>query len=313
MKKLLFFLSLFLLIGCAEHKVHVSSKPKPIPNWYLNPPQGNKNIVYVSGSGINKKQAVLNALSNFISRYSVTISSNFESKVKSFGSGLYNKHSVKEIKATVKQFEVSNYKVVKAEQYSFDKFFVLIKVDINKLYENVKNKLDNRFVDYKNQFNSIIKENLLKQFIELNKLYSKLKQKEDYIFILKIMNKNFNEKKYLAFINKVKNRLYTVKNNLYIQVISNNKSISEDIKKYLTDKGIKLGKSDIKIKINVNKKISTNYIQLTTYNIHINVEYKNEIIGSNYFKIVVPPNTNINGYLFNQIKNQSLEKFLNLK
>jgi TusA-related sulfurtransferase len=312
MKKLIFPLFLILLIGCAEHKVDVY-KPKPIPSWYLNPPQGNENIIYVSGSGIDKKQAILNALSNFISRYSITISSNIETKVKSFGGGLYNKQSSNEIKATVKKFEVSNYTVVKAEQYSYDKFLVLIKIDIYKLYENLKNKLDNRFKDYKNQYNFILNQNLLKQYIDLQKLYTKLKNEENYIFILKIMNKNFNEKSYLSFINKVKNKLYEIKNNLYIEIISNNKKIAEDIKKYLTNKGIKIGKSSIKMIINVNKKTSTSYMNLITYNIYINVKYKNEIIGSNFFKIILTPKSNISGYLFNEIKNLSLENFLNLK
>lgn len=315
MKNIIFFLFLsFLIVGCSSHKVNVSQvQQKSLPNWYLNPPQSSKNYVYITGSGIDKQQAILNALSNFISRLSINISSTFENKIASYGGGLYNKQSMQDIKATVNKFQVTNYTVVRAEQYSFDKFLVLIKVDMNKLYENLKNQLDNRFNTYENEFKYILNENLLKQYIDLKKLYSKLEKEKNYIFILKIINEKFNDKKYLDFINKVKSRLLYVKEHLYVEIDSNNSIIKEDIKKYLTAQGIKLGKSDIKIKINVIKRSFTSYMSLVTYQIYMNVEYKNNVIGNNFFKIVVPKNTNISGYLFNMIKNMSLEKFLNLK
>jgi phosphopantetheine adenylyltransferase len=312
MKRFLPFFFLFLLVGCGNHNVYVS-KPKPIPNWYLNPPKSTQQFVYVTGSGVDKKEAVLNALNNFISRYSVTISSNFETKSESFGGGLYNKNSVNNIKATVKKFEVSNYDLIKVQKQSFDKFFVLVRVDINKLYENVKNQLDNRFKEYQNEYHIISNENLLNQFIDLQKLLKKIQKEKNYISILKVMNNSFNEKSYLSFINKVQNRLDSLKNSIHIQIKSNNYIFAEDIKKYLTNKGIKIGRSDIRLEINVNKKNSSSYMNLVIYQIYMNVKYKNNTIGSNFFKVVTTPHSSVNGYLFNDIKKLSLEKFLNLK
>jgi hypothetical protein len=312
MKKFIFLFSFLFLVGCGSNNVYVS-KPKPIPSWYLNPPQSTQQFVYVTGSGIDKKEAILNALSNFISRYSITISSDFETKSESFGGGLYNKNSVNNIKATVKKFEVSNYDVIKARQYSFDKFFVLVRVDINKLYQNVKNSLDNRFKEYKKEYHLISSENPLNKLIDLNKLYSKIKEEKNYISILKVMNNNFNEEPYLSFINKVKNRLYSLKNSIHIEIDSDNNIFAEDVKKYLINKGIKIGRSDIKLEININKRNSYSFVKLVTYQIYINVKYKNNIIGNNFFKVVTTQNSTVNGYLFNDIKNLSLEEFLNLK
>jgi len=311
MKKLLFFLLFILLTGCA-HKQIVVVKPKPMPTWYLNPPQNNDKIVYVTGAGINKKEAILNALSNFVSRYSVTISSDFQTKLQDFGGGIADKNAAYNIKATVKKFEVSNYEIVKTERYKFDQFLVLIKVDTNKLYENVKNKLNNRFEEYKSAYENILQENPLKQLIALQKLSLKLENEKSYIYILKTMNQNFNAKKYLSFINKVKNRLDSLKNSIHIQISSNNFQIVEDIKRYLTSNGINIGNSQIKLIVDVKKRKSS-IMNLVVYEIYLTTKYKGSIVGSNYFRITVPQNSDINGYLFDDVKNMSIEKFFNLK
>ena len=311
MKKFIFFFIFILLAGCAHNKPAVA-KPKPMPAWYLNPPQSNNKIVYVTGAGINKKEALLNALSNFISRYSVTISSQFQSKSQDFGGGIADKNAAYNIKATVKKFEVSNYEIVKTERYKFDQFLVLIKVDTNKLYENVKNKLDNRFEEYKSAYKNILQENPLKQLIDLQKLSSKLENEKNYIYILKTMNQNFNSNQYLSFINKVKNRLDSLKNSIHVQISSNNFKIVEDIKRYLTSNGINIGSSQIKLIADVKKRKSST-MNLIVYEVYLTTKYRGSIVGSNYFKIIVPQNADINGYLFNDIKNMSIEKFFNLK
>jgi len=312
MKKLVFFLLFILLTGCAHKQAVIVAKPKPMPAWYLNPPQSNNKIVYVTGGGISKKAAVLNALSNFVSRYSVTISSNFQTKLQDFGGGVANKNMAYNIKATVKKFEVSNYEIVKTERYKFDQFLVLIKVDIDKLYANIKNRLDSRFAEYKDVYNNILKENPLKQLIDLQKLSLKLENEKSYIYILKTMNQNFNSNQYLSFINKVKNRLDSLKNSIHIQISSNNFKITEDIKRYLTSNGIKVGNSQIKLIVNVKKRKSS-MMNLVVYEVYLTTKYIGSIIGSNYFKIIAPQNADINGYLFNDIKNMSIEKFFNLK
>jgi len=310
MKIFFSFLFLIFLFGCATKEVK-PYKPKPLPTWYLTPPKSDSKYVYVTGEGVNKKEAILNALSNFISRYSVTISSKFESKSQDFGGGIANKNAAYNIKAVVKSFEVSNYDIVKAEQYKFDEYLVLIRVDINKLYEDLKIKLDNRFENYKNSYQAILQKSLLEQFIYLKELLAKLKKEENYIYVLKLMNENFNEKKYFAFINEVEKKLEMLKNSLYVEIISNNISIKEDIKKYLIAKGIKVGNSKIKLVAKVEKKKSS-MMNLVSYDVYINVKYKGDIIASNHFKIVVPQNTNINGYLYDEIKNLSLKDFLSL-
>jgi hypothetical protein len=311
MKKLLSFFLIIFFVGCATHK-EVVSKPKPLPSWYLNPPKSDNKFVYVTGSGIDKKHAILDALSNFISRYSITISSKFESKVASFGGGLSSKSSRQNIEAIVKKFEVSNYEVVKAERYSFDKFFVLLKIDLKALYNNLKEKLDSRFKIYKMEFVSISKKDLLTQYIELQNLYKKLEKEKNYIFILKLMNDSFNEKKYLDFISTVKKRILYVKSNLYVEIKGDNESILKDIEHYLSMKGIKIGKSDIKMYVKTEKKENSNYVRLNIYHIYISVKYKNSLIATNSFKVILPSSVELNGKLFDNIKNLSLRQFFNI-
>jgi len=125
------------------------------------------------------------------------------------------------------------------------------------------------------------------------------------------MNEKFNEKEYLSFIYEVKNKLDSLKSSISIEVISNNHIIAEDIKKYLTNHNIKITKSPIKMVINVKAKRSS--LDLIAYEIYINVKYKNTIIGSNYFRILLPKSSSLSGYLYSEIKSLPLEKFLGLK
>ena len=126
------------------------------------------------------------------------------------------------------------------------------------------------------------------------------------------MNENFNEKPYLDFIREVKERFYNLKNSLRIEIISNDKTFAEDIKKYLTSHSIKIGKSDLKLFVKVFRRNSKSFMDLVVYNVYLETKYKNNVIGSNHFKIIIPKNGSLEGYLYDEIKSLSIEKFFNL-
>ena len=303
---LYFFLILFLGCGTQPVKVHKITLPK----WYLNPPKSNDTYVYVTGEGFSKKEAILNALNNFVARYNLTISSKFESKQEDFGGGIANRDVKYKISAIVKKFNISNYEVIKAQRYTFDKYLVLVRVNVKKLATNLEFRLDNRFKEYSKIYKSILEENPLSRLIKLKELVKKLEDEKHYIYALKLMDPNFNGKKYLYFIDKVKNEYLKLKQTVKVEVISSNLAVKKDIERFLSKNDIKIGRSPIKIIATVNTRKSS--FNLVVYDIFVKVKYKGSIIGSNYFKIIIPVTSNLNGYLFDDIQNLSLKDFLHL-
>ncbi len=311
-KIFLFFLFLFIISGCSSH-TYVAPKPKKLPVWYLNPPKNSENIVYVTGSGINKKEAILNALSNFIAGYSIKISSVLNINKKSFGGGLYNKNVNYDVKAVISGFEVSDYEVVKVYQYKFDNVLVLVKVDTSKLFDIQKAKLDDRFNRYRLEFRTLLKENKIKRLIGLENLLRKLDKEKNYLYVLKGMNPKFDIKKYLTFIDTVYNTYLRTKTSLKICVKCNVLPIKRDIEKYLIKHNVKIGNSDTVLDVKINKKSSDSIMSLEVYNIYLILKKEDTVIGSNGFKIVVPKNANLNNQLYDEIKNLNIKEFFNIK
>jgi hypothetical protein len=290
-----FLFVVLLFLGCAGNK-----QPK-IPSWYLKPLGED----YATGSGYTKKEAVFNALSNFVAKYGVGISSSLDINKKNYSGGLYLKNSAYSLKAEVSKIEISDYRVVKVYPYKY-RFLVLVKVDKKRLFNRLKSSLDERFKGYKEQFLAIKKENSIKQLIDLKNLLKELEKEKRYIKFLKALNPSFNQKPYMDFIEDVKQQFIKLKHCVKIEIECNNFAIKKDIEKYLNEHDIKVSKSPLKLKVKVIKKSSKGIINLDVYNIYTSLS---DNTGTNHFKIVVPKNTDISGYFYDEVKNMDLEKF----
>ena len=311
MRKFFSFFLFLLILGCRSNQVTVH-KPKPLPSWYLKPPKSDKRYVYVTGSGINKNTAVINALSNFIALYSIKISSSLTINKFNSNGGLYNRSSKYDVKAVIGKLKVTNYEILKVYPYRYNKILVLVRVDKEKLFDNLKNKLDEKFASYKMRYQQYEQENPIKQLIDLELLQKDLQKELEYIDILKIMNKKFNEKPYINFIRKVDKKILDLKKSIKIDLKSNNYYIKKDIEKFLLKKGLKVGKSNIKLNVKVNKKESKQIMNLVVFNIYYELMTKNNIIASNSIKIILPKHSNLNNALYEEIKDKSLKDFFNL-
>jgi len=301
-----FLIVFFIFLGCS-----VKQEKRPsLPNWYLNPPKSSE-YVYETGSGNSKKEAVLNALSNFVASLNVKISSEFSLKKEAFSGALYSKSTQYKLKAEVSKIEISNYEVVKVYPY-FDKILVLVKIDKKKLFENLKTKLDMRFKEYKKRFEKIRQKNSLSQFIELKKLEKSLKDEIVYLNFLKSLNPSFNQKPYFNFIEEVNNYLNGLK--VSVKIVSASFEAKEDIKRYLSSKGVYVDKnSNLILEVKVLSKENKSIMDLMVYNIYITLKEKDKLISTNSFKIILPKTTTLSGNLYDEIKDLSLEKFFNLK
>jgi len=195
MKKIYFFL-IFLFVSCTS--------PQP-PKWYVDTPQDTPYYFYASAEDYTKEGAVKKALSDIASRINVRINSNFV-----INKGIHNKKTYKEIyqqiNTRVKDINFNNYEILKTK-HEDEKYYVLLRVDKNRLKTGLKSKirLELAKIDFKQN------ENPIKKVIKAYKTLQKLKKIKSDVFILESLGADVSA--YLEKIERLeKKALQTIAN-----------------------------------------------------------------------------------------------------
>jgi len=183
MKKWLVILTIFF-ISCTN--------PQP-PKWYINTPSDTPNFFYASAEGYTKENAIKNALNDIASRINVKISSNFI-----INKGIHNQKTYNEIyqqiNTQVNDINFNNYEILKTKKED-DKYYVLLRVNKQKLIQNLKTKIQISFTNI--NFNN---QNQINSVIYAYKILHRLKKLKSEIFILESLGLNISN-----YIDKLKN------------------------------------------------------------------------------------------------------------
>ena len=129
----------FLFISCtgAQKKL----KSQDIPSWFLSSPAQDKNNLYGTSSAYSLEQAKKQALNNISSYLSIEIQSSTEIQ-KNSGNGYYNHNISQNISTNTKKLQFTNTKIIK-DTIINSKYYVLVQVNKNKLFDENKNILLN--------------------------------------------------------------------------------------------------------------------------------------------------------------------------
>ncbi len=260
MRKLIFLLpSILLFIAC--------SSPNP-PQWYNKIYNDNNNIIYATGVGKTKQEAINNALANASAKISVIVKSMYKSlkyQYKGNDTTSYSNNSIFNIETKTNPIEFSQYKILKLQKK--ENYYILIQ--INRI-ENAKYICNN--INYPD-----IDKTSLNIFLNYKKIIFLLNQK-----IKKLKNINALYplcKNKLTQIINLKKEIIKKFNNLSVFIVSNNKNIKnimEDILNIQTSKN-----GNIKIFIHQN----TKYKQIGNYKIttiYLNLKIKADNHSKNY-------------------------------
>jgi len=294
MNKFSIILLLFglLLSGCAS-KQRVVVPKKELPSWYVHPPQSNANELFALGEGENQQDAISNALSLLASTLNVSIVSNFKAKtvVREGSVNSSDATYINNTQSNVKKIVISEYEILHVRKLGFKRYAAVIKVHKEKLFQGLKNQIDQKFEIYKNDSRNLQHLGALKQLA----YYKNIKKSFDYInnalIVMKVLKKGFSDKKYIAIMNEINAKQQYLLEHISFWVIANVKSLSEPVISALTKQKfiIKNRKTKMHYDIYINAKIKKanayGFFLVRSEISFITKNYKGEVLASNVIHV----------------------------
>ena len=208
MKALLtLMLTVLFFHGCGAEKGPIVAAPKPLPSWYTDPPQSNDTFLYEVAEGVDKKEAIANALDLMVSTLSITVSSEYKSST-TVRSGVIesSQHNVDNTVATsVKAIRISNYTVVESTEQGFRRHLVLIRSDKARLFESLKKELDEKLTLLESQENNLQTKNVIEKLRFYKQASATMDSFEQTINVMNVLERNFDSAPYLTTASHYKN------------------------------------------------------------------------------------------------------------
>ena len=185
--------------ACSSAK-RVEIAQKSLPSWYENPPRSSGSELYAVGEGRSKKEAINNALSLLASTLSVSISSTFNAKtvVKEGRVNSSDATYINQTQSEVKKIRITNYELLNAEQLGFKRFAVLIGANKKSLFRGLKDALDQQFMLIYSQEKAVKNENPLRQLAFYHNSLESLKDMQNRLSVMKVLNKGFDTTSYVS-------------------------------------------------------------------------------------------------------------------
>ena len=192
--------SLLFFSGCGSQKRVVVAQKKEIPAWYQHPPKSSTSELYAVGSGRDKQSAITDALTQMVSTLSVSVSSKFSAKtVVKEGSvnsstGVYTDESTSE----VQNIRISNYELLESQSLGFKNYAVLIKSNKKKLFESMKQEIEQNFEIIKQERKSVEHLNMMKHLSFYKKSKETLSRLPNTLLVMSELNAAFDGTAYLS-------------------------------------------------------------------------------------------------------------------
>ncbi len=247
-KTSLALLTTFVISGCYSSQPSVA---KSYPVWYTKVQQDSFSYYYGVADGINKTDAINNALNQIASKISVTIESNFESSRYVDNENL-NEFSKSEIKNKVAKINFNNYTILK-EQKVGNSYVVSLKVNRLTLAKNMEEKIENSLSNISSKLDANYK-NIVQKLRNYSDAKQKLKELEKDVFLASSISSSVDLKEYLDTIHKLNKKILKFKNSISFKIDgdSNYKNVLSEL---INEKGYKVKNynSNLYLKISVKK------------------------------------------------------------
>lgn len=226
--------------GCSGNKVAISVPTKPIPAWYINPPQSDKQVLYEVAEGISKEDAINKALNFMASSLSVTIASEYKSHETKRSSGIetYRQEIENTVQAKVKATRISHYQVQESQEYGFRRYFVLVKSDKAQLFASMKKELDEKITLLNSYEKNIKNKNVIEQLRFYKQAELDVSGFEHTLNVMHVLNKEFDSAPYLQATSNYKNSYNDIRAKITFSFQSNieGKNLIEPIMTGLSSK-----------------------------------------------------------------------------
>lgn len=297
MKIFITMLTLVLLFvsGCSTQK-RIVAKKQELPSWFSNPQKSTSTMLYATGEGKNREEAIKDALNMMVSTLGVSIASEFDSKVVENSGDIdaYEQTTSSEIRSSVKKIKVSNYKLLQSKEFSFNRHLVLIESDKNKLFDSLKKELDQKFLIIERGENNL-SNNIIEKFRVCKDAKNSLVDTPNTLIIMNALQNSFDSVDYVEKLQGVNNDYEKILSSISFSIESNKdaKDLEPVISSGLSAKKLQIltQKEELSthliIKINSKIKKANAYgfiLARAAISIEV-IDYKGTIIGSNKLNI----------------------------
>lgn len=203
---IIFIAVLSLFLGCSSSKEIEITPKKSLPAWYINPPKTSSQMLYATGEGASRDEAVANALSMMASTLSVSIASQFSSKkvVKEGSQNSIDTTVSSEVQSDVKKIRIASYEVLNAQETGFKKHIVLVRSEKQKLFLSFQNEIEQRFAMIESDRRVSKKHSLLHELKSYKKAHESMQDIPHILTVMNVLNTSFDFKEYMDAMDKIK-------------------------------------------------------------------------------------------------------------
>jgi hypothetical protein len=267
-------ISFILFSGCGFNK----NQPA-IPVWYINALQNDATYLYGVGEAYDLKDAKANALNDMASRLVVNVSSTLNKYTQTSQNNLkqisYTKDLSQDINLEVEQIKFVNVKLEKS-QFTNGKFFILMKVDRQKLFKHYLKSFYTLDKTINNHLATINKSSKLEQIYKLKSLYPKVMKAKKLVYILHTINNNFDYGNYISKYNNSIDKIGILKSKLTINVTEDGEDLFKDVViELLNQNSYKVSSVNSNVTIHLKKKIdSSTYKNWYIVKVAVNISIK---------------------------------------
>lgn len=246
-----------LFSGCMSNML--PKKEVQLPSWYVNAPENTTLYIYGEGQGDSLEEAKTNGLDAMAAKLVVSVSSSIKSTTNTSTDGKassYSKDVSKSVKQDVEKIKFTNAKAVESVNLS-DTFYVLMKVNREKLFDNKKKEFDINDKRVDTQFNSLSNYTKLEQIHTLQEMYPKVIDGKRQAIVLNAIKNDFDQKPFIEKYDSYIDAIYDLKNNSVIVVKSNSKDryFADQLIDQLNKDQYKISRDNGDITIKINNKI----------------------------------------------------------
>lgn len=286
---LITIISAFIL-GCSASKEKTQNVT--LPSWFVNPSAQDAQNLYGTSSAFTLEEAKKQALKNISSYLSLELNSSTNIQ-KSTSAGFYEKNITQNINSSTKKIQFTNSKIVQNKIID-SKFYVLVQVNKNKLFNENKNILENSDKNITNKINNSKNKSLLERIKTLSSLNQELKDSKDKAYILYAIDDSFDYKSYVSKYQNLLNEKDVLISKLIINVIddSNNKSskyFMNELINFFNNNSYKVSTNNVNVKSKIS--VQLNYSKYKDWFItksitSIKIQANGKTISNNVIKAV---------------------------
>ncbi len=247
-----------ILSGCISNVL--PKKEVKLPSWYINSPINTTLYIYGEGEGDSIKEAKGNALDTMAARLVVSVSSSMKTTTNTSrsasGGSSYGKDVSKSVKLDVEKIKFSNAKAIESVNLG-SKFYVLMKVNREQLFDSKKKEFDINDKRVDNQYSSLNSLAKLEQIHTLQDMYPKVINGKRQAIVLNAIKNDFDQGPFLKKYDSYIDAIYDLKSAsvIVVQTNSKDKYFADQLIDQLNQQQYKISRTNGDIIIKINNKV----------------------------------------------------------